>query len=370
MDLDRLPSSPSPLDLAALLDSPPRPSAEAAIALGESREGRPILGYRAGSGPRPVSLVAGCHADEPVGPAMLDRLAAHLLARHDDDPDDPLLRAFRFHLVPHPNPDGEARNAAWTDALGDPATWTDASRDVRVDLESYLRHVVRETPGDDLEFGFPRGPSDADARPEARAVAQFLRAGLAPGEGYALHGSFHGMAFAAGPWFLLEAAWMKRSESMRERLRAAVEVAGYPVHDIDRGGDKGFHRIDRGFTTRPDSRAMVAHFASRGDSAMAARFRPSSMEFVRHLGGDPLTIVSEMPLFLLPPAAFDAEDPVRPPAVREVQAAVGDAEALAEVVRRHALVSMPIRDQVIFQLLFLGEALACVLEAERREDTL
>jgi hypothetical protein len=67
---------------------------------------------------------------------------------------------------------------------------------------------------------------------------------------------------------------------------------------VDRGGEKGFVKLADGFATRPDSRAMQAHFRGLGEDATAALFRPSSMETVRALGGDPLTIVSEMPLFL------------------------------------------------------------------------
>jgi hypothetical protein len=36
---------------------------------------------------------------------------------------------------------------------------------------------------------------------------------------------------------------------------------------------------------------------------MAARFRDSSMEFVRSLGGDPLCLVTEIPLFRVPNSA-------------------------------------------------------------------
>lgn len=43
---------------------------------------------------------------------------------------------------------------------------------------------------------------------------------------------------------------------------------------------------------------MRTFFHERGDDATAALSRPSSMEFVRGLGGDPFTFVSEMPLFL------------------------------------------------------------------------
>src|SRR5689334_9256357 len=75
--------------------------------LGRSREGREIEGYRLGRGDLRVSLIGGCHADEPVGPAMLRRLAACLAARPAGDP---LLAAVTWSIVPHVNPDGEAKN--------------------------------------------------------------------------------------------------------------------------------------------------------------------------------------------------------------------------------------------------------------------
>jgi hypothetical protein len=45
---------------------------------------------------------------------------------------------------------------------------------------------------------------------------------------------------------------------------------------------------------------MREHFTEQGDDEMAARFRDSSMELVRSLGGDPLCLVTEIPLFLVP----------------------------------------------------------------------
>ena len=48
------------------------------------------------------------------------------------------------------------------------------------------------------------------------------------------------------------------------------------------------------------SRAALIEGQERNDPGMAAKFRPSSMEYVRSLGGDPFTMVSEMPLFLRP----------------------------------------------------------------------
>jgi len=321
--------------------------------LGRSREGRDIVGHVFGQGDLHVSLIGGCHADEPVGPAMLRRLAAFLAARPADDP---LLATITWYVVPHVNPDGEARNAAWSEATI-PAVDHQGREDRVYDLSLYMRHVVRERPGDDMEFGFPRGPDDSGARPENRAVASFL----AQGAPFHLHASFHGMGFASGPWFLIERAWIDRTARLRDSLRAEVRAMGYRPFDVDRGGEKGFHRIDEGFTTRPDSRAMIAWFEGLGDSETAAKFRPSSMEHVRSLGGDPFTMVSEMPLFLRPLEAGETGRPDDPHfrAFLDRIAAKPAAEVRAEAERTDVR-GMPIRDQMRLQLAFLDEALGTV----------
>lgn len=339
------------LPISEILDRDP-PSAGEGAPIGISREGREMIGFRFGQGPKRVSLIAGCHADEPVGPAMLDRLVSWLASRPAGDP---LLAEWSFRIVPHANPDGEARNAAWA---GDRAARREPGS---YDLAAYLENVVRELPGDDVEFGFPRGEADSQARPENRAIAAFL-AGGAP---YVLHGSFHGMGFAAGPSFLMEESWTGRTTEMRDLLRAQVAAKGYALHDVDRGGDKGFRRIDAGFTTRPDSRAMVAHFEKQGDKATAALFRPSSMEHARSLGGDPLTIVSEMPLFLLPSRHYQ-EDLIRPPAIFELRRLAGDSEALTAAAERHGVAPMPISDQIELQLAYLEAALAAAASPSAR----
>lgn len=353
-----MPEEPT-LPIDRLLDpGAPRRLADPGLRLGASRRGRDVVGYRIGGGPRSVSLIAGCHADEPVGPAMLDRLAAHLLELPTGAP---LVSRLTWYLVPHANPDGEARNASWTEPVfGKAAGGLDAESAVDVGL--YLRHAVREAPGDDVEFGFPvgsgdpRGAEDSGARPENRALAAFLETG-AP---FALHASFHGMSFAAGPWFLLESAWIDRTAEMRRRLRRRVRDLGYRLHDVDRHGEKGFHRIDEGFTTRPDSRAMAAHFEALGDGATAALFRPSSMELARSLGGDPLTLVSEMPLFLVPAEHYAGKDVVRPAGLRQLTA-----ELQAERIRSRAadlgIRAMPILDQMRLQLEYLQAGLDTAL---------
>lgn len=319
--------------------------------IGESRDGRPVHGLRFGRGSLRVSLVAGCHADEPVGPALLEVLAGWLSSRPEDAE---ALSRVRWTLIPHMNPDGEVPNRAWTGELEETEDSTGA-RDRAYLLHRYVPGVVRELPGDDVEFGFPRGPGDEEARPETRAAAEFLGE-----EGpYHLHASLHGMGFGHGPWFLLESFWTARTAELRKRLRDTVRSRGYRLHDVDRGGEKGFWRIGPGFTTRPDSRAMRDHFFARGEPEVAGRFRPSSMEYVRSLGGDPLTMVSEMPLFMLP-----SEGPLADPTLPRVPRL----EILEEAIDRHGpdaaqrlgIRPMPIRDQMRLQLALLDEGLRAV----------
>ena len=148
-----------------------------------------------------------------------------------------------------------------------------------------------------MEFGFPHGPADQLARPENRALLGWWQT---EATSFALHASLHGMSRAAGPWFLIERGWAERATGLMEICRAEVQSMGYTCHDIDRKGEKGFYRLAEGFTSRPDSRAMRDHFLALDDPDTAALFRPSSMETVRNFGGDPLSLVSEMPLFLEP----------------------------------------------------------------------
>ena len=347
------------------IPSPARRGLPAAKILGRSREGREISGYRLGHGPARVSLIGGCHADEPVGPEMLELLVAWLAKQQSKSP---FLAEVTWLVVPHVNPDGRVRNALWSetptptvDHLGVP--------DRGYDVVAYSGAAVRELPGDDIEFGFPRSASDLEARPENRAVADFLEK-AAP---IHLHGSFHGMGFATGPWFLIEPSWTERTVTLRDALRDRVRTMGYRLFDVDRRGEKGFRRIDEGFSTRPDSGAMQAHFKEQDDPKTASLFRPSSMEHVRSLGGDPFTLVSEMPLFLLPDQEEATAD--APPFgtgsegrkalhswLQQLIMRLGADEARTQI-ESHGIRPMPLRDQMRLQLAFLDEALQVVLGA-------
>ena len=330
-----------------------RPETDTGREIGRSREGRPVYGHELGSGPLKVSLIAGCHADEPVGARTLSALVAYLSRLPATSPWN---RTVSWRIVPHANPDGRQRNLAWSRSLA-PLLPPGRPGETGYDLRAYLENAVREPPGDDMEFGFPRNGADAEARSENRAIAGFLsEAGP-----YHLHGSLHGMAFAPGPWFLLEKSWIARTAPMRARLRQRVSDLGYRLFDPDRKGEKGFERIDEGFSTRPDSTAMRRFFEARRDHETASLFRPSSMEFVRGLGGDPLTFVSEMPLFLTP----DRTDG-RKTELADIQA-LRTRLALALVERGLAAASelegvhpMPIADQQRLQLELLSAALEIV----------
>ena len=335
--------------ITVILDSPPPESG--GLTLGSSRDGRSLNAYRFGRGSAKVSLIAGCHGDEPVGPRLLRHLVGcleRLPAHH------PWLEELEWWIVPHANPDGEARNQAWSSG-GGPA----------LDPGLYLRHVARERPGDDIEFGFPRHAADRGARPENQAIRDWWATQAEP---FRLHCSLHGMAIAGGPWFLIDQAWQDRTLRLKESCREKTAELGYSLHDVERHGEKGFVRLGRGFCTRPDSRAMRRYFLDLGDEETAEKFRPSSMETIRGLGGDPLTLVSEIPLFITPGVGetLGPPDPVAQKWRERIQTwrlrllRGEDSDSITTEAQALGLRPMPIRDQMILQWTLVAAGLDCV----------
>lgn len=281
--------------------------------LGESEEGRPIYGVTLGFGPETVTLVAGAHADEPVGPETLRTLILELLANRDwladGDGFHELLERVTFRIVPHVNPDGEAANRPWIER------WPD--------LGTFLSYRRREAPGRDLEFGYPV------MRPENRAASRYLL-DYTP---LALHTSLHGMAVAEGALLLIERHWADATERLRADWRTAVSAAGLGLHDHDRGGAKGFLYLGPGFWSTPEGTAMREHFLALGDTETASQFHLSSMEMARIAGYDasrdrhPLCLVTELPLFVV--EAGGARQPGAPAAVLALKDALPELEARA-----------------------------------------
>jgi hypothetical protein len=249
------------------------PDIAEAVRLGKSEEGREIDAFFLGNGDTRISLIAGAHSDEPVGPETLRLFVRYVLANKASFTE--FLQKHTFAIVPHINPDGEAKNRAWI------AEWPS--------FDSYIRHAFREPPGRDLEFGFP------DMRIENRLVSEFLQH-RGP---FFLHMSLHGMGIADGAMLLIERHWIDRTGDLREKYQRHLIGAGLGLHDHDRKGDKGFQYIAPGFSTTPEGHAMREYFDSIGDAQTAALFHNSSMEFVRSLGGEPLCLVTELPLFLI-----------------------------------------------------------------------
>lgn len=328
--------------------------------IGRSREGRKVSGFIFGDGPIRVSLIAGCHSDEPVGPALLRRLACYFM----DSGTHPLLERCEWWIIPHANPDGELVNHTWERGLaGSVAGATGAA----YDPVAFLTHMMRELPGEDVEFCFPRDVDDHEARPENRGIYDWWRSAGVP---FDVHASLHGMAMSAGPFFLLDAAWADRCAPLKARCAAQAQRLGYTLHDVERHGEKGFHRLERGFGTRPDSEAMREHFLALGDEATADRFRPSSMETVRSFGGDCLTVVSEMPLFITPGVGetLGPPDPVREAWLERrnrwvsvLRSGADDEVASVEAeIATSGLQPMSIRDQMVLQWTLVAAAIDLV----------
>lgn len=253
------------------------------IKIGTSVEGHPIEGFRFGKGNKNISLIAGNHADEPIGPLLLKKLVSYFSILPENHI---LFEKYSWWIVPHTNPDGEKQNLKWY-------TYTDT----QTDLATYLLNVKRELPGRDIEFGYPIENKIPVMRPENSAVYDFWKTANAP---FVLHASLHGMKSSYGPWFLIDETWIDRTKKLRQDCKEKTIELGYELYDLDRNGEKGFERIEEGFCTRPDGGKMRDHFLNIGDTKTANQFHASSMESIRSLGGDCLTLVSEMPLFIFP----------------------------------------------------------------------
>ena len=235
------------------------------IVIGHSVEGREIPAFILGSGPIKVSLIAGAHADEPVGPETIRQMITN--------PNSDWFKQCTFYCIPQINPDGENRNQAWIKKWPDPT--------------AYIEHVVREPPGKDIEFGYP------NMRPENEAASKFWKT-HGP---FHLHLSLHGMGFAEGVMLLIQRHWTSRTQKIRDAYVKLAADIGLGLHNHNRKGEKGFFYIEDGFTTTPEGEAMRAYFNGIGDPKTAALFHDSSMEYIRSLGGDPLCLVTEIPLF-------------------------------------------------------------------------
>ncbi len=308
--------------------------------IGNSEEHRDIDAFILGKGPNHISILSGAHADEPAGSETIFHLLRFLLTKTAQN--TAILQKYTFYFLPHINPDGEARNREWI------SQWPQ--------VEAYLQHAQRELPGRDLEFGYP------DLRMENNAVARFLKC-HAPFRG---HFSLHGMGFAEGCMLLIERSWIERTKKLRQDFIDITKQLGLPLHDHDRQGEKGFTHIAPGFTTTPESGAMQQFFLRQNDVETATKFRLSSMEFVRSLGGDPFCMVTELPLFIIDltlpehrpgwPAAYLKFRAAKAGLLQKVRAGASIAKELATFQIRH----LPLPTAMFVQLKTIESALETI----------
>ncbi|MEO0556995.1 MAG: M14 family zinc carboxypeptidase [Bacteroidota bacterium] len=307
-----------------------------------------------------MTLVAGAHADEPVGPETLRTLITDGLAARGWGADggglEALWEQFTLQIVPHVNPDGEARNQGWIQA------WDAA--DLTSSLRAYLQERRREPPGRDIEFGYP------DLRRENEIVSRFLF----DGSPIALHASLHGMGFSEGALLLVEKRWIDEEATLplRERFELAAASVGLRLHDHDRGGEKGFRYAGPGVWTTPEGRAMQAHFLDRRDPDTARQFRLSSMGQAIETGSiassTPLCVVTELPLFQLA-AEYDHQPGVPGLLLQfrdrqlELATAAASGEALVPLVQPLGMRMVPLRDAIQVQLATLELALSAVQDS-------
>lgn len=258
--------------------------------IGISEKGTPLYGFVFGRGAVTVSLIAGSHADEPVGPNTLYRLCLSML--HQPESFKSFLQAFRMLVIPHINPDGDRNNTQWIEQ------WPD--------LAAFLSGMRREPPGRDIEFGYP------DMRVENEAAARFWLRGPPPD----LHMSLHGMAFSEGYLLLLNDPWESRTREWRNEYDHEMRRNGLLPHDHDREGEKGFRYYGPGFASTPDGKAMRDYFLENKDFEKAGLFHDSSMEFHQARNPDVFCLVTELPLYRVHPSGTPGK-PLRYLALRK-----------------------------------------------------
>ena len=145
-----------------------------------------------------------------------------------------------------------------------------------------------------------------------------------------------------------------------DALRAVCGKAGLGLHDVERHGEKGFERLGEGFCTTPLATAMREHFMSLNQPEVAARFQPTSMEFVQSLGGDPYCGVTEMPLFLVNVAREDLVDTPTQRLRKELGEFREDGGSLEDIAARYRITPLAMEVQMRMQVAFVVLSLALV----------
>ncbi|ADB33080.1 conserved hypothetical protein [Kribbella flavida DSM 17836] len=158
--VSRYPSFPGPDEvdrrLLALADR--HPESVRRRRLGVSRRGEEIHLVSVGAGRHQALVVAGPHANEPVGFLTVPSLAELLCS--ETSALGPLAADYTWHFIGCIDPDAARLNEGW---YAGPFT-----------RRHYARNLYRPPLTEQIEWSFPGDGSGADAPPESRALMQAI----------------------------------------------------------------------------------------------------------------------------------------------------------------------------------------------------
>ena len=255
-----------------------QPDRMALFVYGQSCAGEPLLALRIGEGPRRILAYAFPQPDEPLGGLVILQLVRRLLQ------EAALCQGATWTLLPCVDPDGARRNEGWfTQPL---------------ELAAYAGRHFRPPEGEQVEWSFPSSDPAwpwESVLPEARAL-QALIDEERPQSLFPLHNALLGGAYA---FVSPEAA------SLGPSLAGVWEALGLPTHRGE--AELPFAQvIGTGVFRLPDLGEMAAALARQGivDPASLLACGASPYLYGRRYG-QVLTIVPELPLFVVPGIADD-----------------------------------------------------------------
>jgi len=218
--------------------------------LGESWEGRPIVGHRFGTGPRKVVLVGNIHGGTEEN---TQRLALEIVAYFRDNLDE-VPKEVTLWILPTANPDGLENDTRCN------ARMVDLNRNADTDDDSCVENDwVEDTHTTETIIEGGGGPY-----PFSEVETQLLRDFLGDAE-VAIF--YHSMA---GGIFVTSCADHAPSDAL---ARCLSEATGYPF-------------VEEGWASYPVTGAMVDYLAYQGVAAVEMELETKvNSEFERNLAG-------------------------------------------------------------------------------------
>ncbi|MCF6526531.1 dehydrogenase [Streptomyces sp. JJ36] len=250
--------------------------------VGTSRGGAPLLLLSVGRGSRSVLVVAGAHANEPVGGATIRYLAERLCRRPETHEEEDT----RWHFLLCLDPDGARRNDPWI-------------RDGATGLPAYYRRFFRPCSTEQPEWLPP--PGGGAPLPETRALTALLD-DLRP----VLQCSLHGVELG-GSWVQLT----RPLPGLGGPLRAHADARGIP---LERGPFDAF------YWDSPEPGTYLMPPPGRPDQFGALPDETARSTWFHPWRYGTLTGVVEVPMWADPRVEDTAPHPAAGPALAAVSA--------------------------------------------------